>query len=71
MVVLLSSSLKDFSESFLATPILPCTADERDQSYKNLMKTLTKWFRNYIFWMNNHCCQVLARFVRQSFHKIP
>jgi hypothetical protein len=52
MVVLLSSFLKDFRESFLTAPILICTADERDRSYKNPMKTLIKWFRKYIFWMN-------------------
>jgi hypothetical protein len=53
MAVFLSSFLKGFHESFLTAPILPCTADECDQSYKNSMKILTKWFRNYIFWMND------------------
>ena len=53
MPVLLSSFLKDFRESFLTAPILLCTADEHDRSSKNPMKTLTKWFRKYIFWMND------------------
>jgi hypothetical protein len=42
MVVLLSSFLKGFSESFLTPTILPCTEDERDEN-------ITKWFRKYIF----------------------
>jgi hypothetical protein len=49
MVVLFSSFLKGFSESFLNASILLYTADERDRSYKNSMKTITKWFRKYIF----------------------
>jgi hypothetical protein len=53
MVVLLSSFLKDFVSHFLTAPILVCTADERERSYKNLMKTLIKWFRKHIFWMND------------------
>jgi hypothetical protein len=52
MTVLLSTFFKGFRESFLTTPILPYIADEHDRSYKNSMKTLTKWFRKYIFWMN-------------------
>ncbi len=53
MVVLSSSFLKGFSESCLTAPILSCTADERDQSDKDLMKMLTKWLRKHIFWMND------------------
>ena len=53
MAALFSAFLKGFHELFLTAPILPCTTDERDLSYKNLMKTLTKWFRKYIFWMND------------------
>jgi hypothetical protein len=53
MVVLLSALLKDFCEKFHTATILPCTTDECDRSYKNLMKTLIKWFRKYIFWKND------------------
>ncbi len=27
--------------------------DERDCSYKNFKKPLTKWFRKYIFWLHD------------------
>ncbi len=37
----------------LTTPILPCTVDEHDQSFKNSMKTLTKWFKKCLFWIND------------------
>jgi hypothetical protein len=53
MVVLLSSFMKDFRDSFLTAPILIGTSDEHDQSFKNPMKTLIKWFRKYIFLMND------------------
>jgi hypothetical protein len=40
MAVPLSSFLKGFRDLFLSPPILPCTADEHDQLYKNSMKKL-------------------------------
>ncbi len=46
MVVLLSSSLKDFPESFLAALILPCTADERviQKFNENINKMVQKLY---------------------------